>query len=76
MYAIGWKDPTAFGKDGVLVSVGAFVGVGVVVGGPVEVAVGGEVRVLVGAIVGVFDTAIAGVSLGDIVAVAGMEADS
>ena len=76
MYAIGWKDPSAFGKDGVLVSVRAFVGVGVVVEGSVDVAVGGEVRVLVGAIVGVFDTEIAGVSLGDIVAVGGTEANS
>ena len=57
-------------------SVGASVGVGVVVGGSVEVAVGGEIRVPMGAIVGVFDTAIAGISLGDIVTVAGTEADS
>jgi len=55
--------------------VGASVGVGVVVGSCVEVAVGGEVPVLVGAIVGVLGTVIEGVSLGDIVAVEGTEAE-
>jgi len=61
--------------DGVPVIVGASVGVGVVVGSCVEVAVGSEVPVLVGAIVGVLGTVIEGVSLGDIVAVEGTEAE-